>query len=107
MEQILMRSVEYKPEDRFHSAGAMRDALATHLERIMAGQVTLRRRVDADRRRDRAGANGLLRFLRRTDRSRRYFLRALRRAPANGRRRLKRDFESGAANRQTGRGRHN
>ncbi|HEV7472965.1 MAG TPA: protein kinase [Pyrinomonadaceae bacterium] len=40
MEQILMRSVEYKPEDRFHSAGAMRDALAIHLERIAAGQVT-------------------------------------------------------------------
>jgi serine/threonine protein kinase, bacterial len=40
IEQILMRSVEYKPEDRFASAGAMRDALATHLERIMAGQVT-------------------------------------------------------------------
>jgi eukaryotic-like serine/threonine-protein kinase len=40
MEQILMRSVEYKPEDRFHSAGAMRDALAIHLEKINAGQLT-------------------------------------------------------------------
>ena len=40
MEQILMRAVEYKPEDRFASAGAMRDALATHLENLMAGQVT-------------------------------------------------------------------
>jgi serine/threonine-protein kinase len=40
MEQILMRSVEYKPEDRFASAGAMRDALAIHLEKINAGQVT-------------------------------------------------------------------
>ena len=40
IEQILMRSVEYKPEDRFSSAGAMRDALATHLEKINAGQVT-------------------------------------------------------------------
>ena len=40
IEQILMRSVEYKPEDRFLSAGAMRDALAIHLEKIMAGQVT-------------------------------------------------------------------
>lgn len=40
MEQILMRSVEYKPEDRFPSAGAMRDALAIHLERIIAGQLT-------------------------------------------------------------------
>jgi hypothetical protein len=40
MEQILMRSVEYKPEDRFASAGAMRDALAAHLEKLSAGQVT-------------------------------------------------------------------
>jgi hypothetical protein len=40
MEQILMRSVEYKPEDRFVSAGAMRDALAIHLEKLMAGQVS-------------------------------------------------------------------
>jgi len=40
MEQILMRSVEYKPEDRFASAGAMRDALAIHIEKINAGQVT-------------------------------------------------------------------
>ena len=40
MEQILMRSVEYKPEDRFPSAGAMRDALAIQLEKLVAGQVT-------------------------------------------------------------------
>ncbi|HLO01175.1 MAG TPA: protein kinase [Pyrinomonadaceae bacterium] len=40
MEEILMRSVEYKPEDRFLSAGAMRDALAVHLENIMSGHVT-------------------------------------------------------------------
>ncbi len=40
MEQILMRSVEYKPEDRFASAGAMRDALAVHLEKLVAGQVS-------------------------------------------------------------------
>ena len=40
MEQILMRAVEYRPEDRFASAGAMRDALAHHLERLMAGQVS-------------------------------------------------------------------
>ncbi len=40
MEQILMRSVEYKPEDRFASAAAMRDALAVHLEKLMAGQVS-------------------------------------------------------------------
>jgi serine/threonine protein kinase, bacterial len=40
MEQILMRSVEYKLEDRFSSAGAMRDALAIHLERLASGQVS-------------------------------------------------------------------
>jgi eukaryotic-like serine/threonine-protein kinase len=40
MEQILMRSVEYKPEDRFVTAGAMRDALASHLEKLMSGQVS-------------------------------------------------------------------
>jgi serine/threonine protein kinase, bacterial len=40
MEQILMRSVEYKTEDRFASAGAMRDSLAMHLEKLMAGHVT-------------------------------------------------------------------
>ncbi len=40
MEQILMRSIEYKPEDRFASAGEMRDALATHLEKLMAGRVS-------------------------------------------------------------------
>lgn len=40
MEQILMRAVEYKPEDRFTSAGEMRDALANHLEKLMSGQVS-------------------------------------------------------------------
>lgn len=40
VEQILMRSVEYKLEDRFVSAGEMRDALATHLERLLAGRVS-------------------------------------------------------------------
>lgn len=40
IEQILMRAVEYKPEDRFASAGEMRDALATHLERLLAGRVS-------------------------------------------------------------------
>ena len=39
-EQILMRAVEYKHEDRFPSAGDMRDALATHLENLMAGRVS-------------------------------------------------------------------
>jgi serine/threonine-protein kinase len=40
MEQILMRAVEYKPEDRFSSAGALRDALAAHLEKLASGQVS-------------------------------------------------------------------
>jgi tRNA A-37 threonylcarbamoyl transferase component Bud32 len=40
IEQLLMRAVEYKPEDRFASAGEMRDALATHLERLLAGRVS-------------------------------------------------------------------
>lgn len=40
MEQILMRAVEYKPEDRFSSAGEMRDALANHLEQLMSGRVS-------------------------------------------------------------------
>jgi len=39
MEQILTRAVEYKPEDRFVSAGELRDALAIHLEKLMAGRV--------------------------------------------------------------------
>jgi len=40
MERILMRAVEYKPEDRFRSAGEMRDVLADHLERLMSGRVS-------------------------------------------------------------------
>ncbi len=40
IEQLLMRAVEYKPEDRFASAGEMRDALATHLEKLLAGRVS-------------------------------------------------------------------
>jgi serine/threonine-protein kinase len=40
MERILMKAVEYKPEDRFRSAGELRDVLADHLERLMAGRVS-------------------------------------------------------------------
>ncbi len=40
MEQILMKAVEYKPEDRFTTSGELRDALATHLEKLMAGRVS-------------------------------------------------------------------
>jgi len=40
MERILMRTVEYKPEDRFRSAGEVRDCLAEHLEKLMSGRVS-------------------------------------------------------------------
>ncbi|HWN09345.1 MAG TPA: protein kinase [Pyrinomonadaceae bacterium] len=40
MEAILMRSVEYKPEDRFPSAGHMRDALDVHLQKLTSGHVS-------------------------------------------------------------------
>jgi serine/threonine protein kinase len=40
MEHILMRTVEYKPEDRFRTAGELRNELATHLERLNMGRVS-------------------------------------------------------------------
>ena len=40
MEQILMRAVEYKPDDRFRTAGEMRNELAIHLEKLMSGKVS-------------------------------------------------------------------
>jgi tRNA A-37 threonylcarbamoyl transferase component Bud32 len=40
IERILMKTVEYKPEERFRTAGELRDALAEHLERLMAGRVS-------------------------------------------------------------------
>src|ERR1051325_5956049 len=40
MEQILMRAVEYRPEDRFRTAGEMRNELATPLEKLMSGRVS-------------------------------------------------------------------
>jgi serine/threonine-protein kinase len=40
MEQILMRAVEYKPEDRFRSAGDLRKALAAHLDKLAQGRVS-------------------------------------------------------------------
>jgi serine/threonine protein kinase, bacterial len=40
MEQILMRSVEYKPEDRFRTAGELRNELAIHLEKLNSGRVS-------------------------------------------------------------------
>jgi len=39
MEQILMRSVEYKPEDRFRTAGELRNELVIHLEKLIQGRV--------------------------------------------------------------------
>lgn len=40
MEAILMRTVGYKPEDRFRSAAELRDVLAAHLEKLRTGAVT-------------------------------------------------------------------
>ncbi len=40
MEQILMRTVEYKPEDRFRTAGELRNELAIHLEKLLSGRVS-------------------------------------------------------------------
>jgi len=40
IERVLVRAVEYKPEHRFQSGAEMRDALATHLEKLRAGQVS-------------------------------------------------------------------
>jgi eukaryotic-like serine/threonine-protein kinase len=40
MEQILMRAVQYKPEDRFRSAAEMRDVLAEHLKKLERGQAS-------------------------------------------------------------------
>ncbi len=40
MERILMRAVEYKPENRFRSAAEMRETLAAHLEKVRRGEVS-------------------------------------------------------------------
>ena len=40
MEQILMRCVEYKPEERYRSANDLRNELAHHLEKLMSGRVS-------------------------------------------------------------------
>jgi tRNA A-37 threonylcarbamoyl transferase component Bud32 len=40
MERILMRAVEYKPENRFRSAAEMRETLAAHLEKLRRGEVS-------------------------------------------------------------------
>lgn len=40
MERILMRAVEYKPENRFRSAGELRETLAAHLEKLRKDEVS-------------------------------------------------------------------
>jgi eukaryotic-like serine/threonine-protein kinase len=40
MESILMRAVEYKPEHRYQSGAALRDALSQHLDKLRSGQVS-------------------------------------------------------------------
>jgi serine/threonine-protein kinase len=40
MESILMRTVEYKPEDRYRTAGELRNELAHHLEKLISGRVS-------------------------------------------------------------------
>ncbi len=40
IERILMRAVEYNPDQRFQSGAEMHDVLAAHLERLRAGQVS-------------------------------------------------------------------
>jgi serine/threonine-protein kinase len=40
MERLLTRTVEYKPEQRFQSGAELRDALASHLEKLRSGQVS-------------------------------------------------------------------
>lgn len=39
MEQILMRCVEYRLEDRYHTAGELRNELVHHVEKLMQGRV--------------------------------------------------------------------
>ena len=40
MELILMRTVEYRPEDRYRTAGELRNELASHLEKLINGRVS-------------------------------------------------------------------
>ena len=40
MEHILMKTVEYRPEDRYRTAGELRNELAIHLEKLMSGRVS-------------------------------------------------------------------
>ncbi|MBX5477689.1 MAG: protein kinase [Pyrinomonas methylaliphatogenes] len=40
IERIVMRAVEYQPEDRYRSAAEMRDVLINHLEKLRVGAVS-------------------------------------------------------------------
>src|ERR671926_1874781 len=40
MELILMRAVEYRPDDRYRTAGELRNELAIHLEKLISGKVS-------------------------------------------------------------------
>jgi serine/threonine protein kinase len=40
MERLLIRAVEYKPEHRFQTGTELREALASHLEKLRSGQVS-------------------------------------------------------------------
>jgi serine/threonine-protein kinase len=40
MERLLIRAVEYKPEHRFQTGAELREALASHLEKLRSGQVS-------------------------------------------------------------------
>src|SRR5205085_8863983 len=40
MEQILMKAVEYRPDDRYRTAGELRNELADHLEKLISGKVS-------------------------------------------------------------------
>src|SRR3979409_576591 len=40
MERLLIRTVEYKPDKRFQTRAELRDALASHLEKLRSGQVS-------------------------------------------------------------------
>src|SRR5258706_8981355 len=40
MERLLIRTVEYKPEHRFQTGAELRDALASHLEKLRSGPVS-------------------------------------------------------------------
>jgi len=40
MEHLLMKAVEYRPDDRYRTAGELRNELANHLEKLISGKVS-------------------------------------------------------------------